>query len=99
MIKTEAHANPFLLDFYFSFYGMCVAVFSSAYVSMHHIHFWFLEKSEESVRSPVTGIGCSCELQCGHWKSNSGPLVREPVLLTTDPSFRPHDPILSLYQL
>jgi hypothetical protein len=30
-----------------------------------------------------------CELPCGCWELNSGPLVEQPVLLTTEPSVQP----------
>ena len=41
------------------------------------------------VRSPGTGIKDSCELPCGYWELNSGPLEEQPVLLTTEPSPAP----------
>jgi hypothetical protein len=31
----------------------------------------------------------SCELSCGCWESNPGPLEEELVLLTTEPSLQP----------
>jgi len=39
-----------------------------------------------SVRFPRTGGIGSCELPCGCWELNQGPLVEQPVLLTTEPS-------------
>jgi hypothetical protein len=35
----------------------------------------------EGVRSPGTGIVDSCELSCGCWELNPGPLEEQPVLL------------------
>ena len=40
----------------------------------------------------VSGFGVtdSCELPCGCWELNPGPLVEQPVLLNTEPSLQPH---------
>jgi hypothetical protein len=35
--------------------------------------------------SPVTGVTDNCELQCGCWESNLGPLQVQPVLSTPKP--------------
>ena len=40
-------------------------------------------------RSPGTGIRDSCELPCGCWELNPGPLEEQPVLLTAEPSLQP----------
>jgi hypothetical protein len=37
---------------------------------------------EEGIRSPGTGVRGGCELPCGCWELNSGPLEEYPVLLT-----------------
>jgi hypothetical protein len=44
----------------------------------------------EGVRSPGAGATVSCELPCGCWELNLGPLQEEPVLLTAEPSFQPN---------
>jgi hypothetical protein len=36
----------------------------------------------EGVRSPETGVIDSCELPCGYWELNPGPLEEQVVLLT-----------------
>ena len=36
----------------------------------------------------------SCELSCGFWDLNLGPLEEQPVLLTTEPSLQPRQYIL-----
>ena len=46
----------------------------------------------EGVRSPGTGVTDSFELLCGCWKLNSGPLEKQSVLITTEPSHQ--SPIL-----
>jgi hypothetical protein len=38
----------------------------------------------EDVRSPGTGVVDSCELPCGCWKLNLGPLEEQPMLLTAE---------------
>ena len=41
------------------------------------------------VRFPGTGITENCELPCRSWELNPGPLKKQPVLLTTEPSLQP----------
>jgi hypothetical protein len=38
----------------------------------------------EGVRSPGREVTDSCELTCGYWELNPGPLEEQPVLLTAD---------------
>ena len=49
----------------------------------------------EGARSPATGVTDSCELPCGYWELNPGPLEEQPVLLTTEPSPQPEYTILN----
>jgi hypothetical protein len=44
----------------------------------------------EGVRSPETGATETCELACGCWKLNPGPLEEQPVLLTPETSLQSH---------
>jgi hypothetical protein len=39
----------------------------------------------EGIGSPGIGVIDSCELPCGCWELNLGPLEEQPVLLTTSP--------------
>ena len=41
-----------------------------------------LQRLEEGVRSPATGVGGGYELPCGCWEPNVGPLEEQSVLLT-----------------
>jgi hypothetical protein len=43
----------------------------------------------EDARSPGTIIFVCCELPCGCWELNPGPLKEQPVLLTVEPSISP----------
>ena len=43
----------------------------------------------EGVRSPGTGDTDSCELTCGCWELNPGPLKEQPVPITAEPSLQP----------
>ena len=43
----------------------------------------------EGVRFPGTGVTDSCELSCGCWELNLGPLGKQPVLQTAEPSVQP----------
>ena len=47
---------------------------------------WCPEKPEEDIGYPETGLTNSCELLCGCWELNSGPLEGHPLLLTAEPS-------------
>ena len=43
----------------------------------------------EGVRSPGIGVTDRCELSCGSWELNQGPLEEQPVLLVTKPPLQP----------
>lgn len=43
----------------------------------------------EGIRNPGTGVTDKCELPCGCWEMNPGPLEELPVLLTTEPCLEP----------
>ena len=43
----------------------------------------------EGIRSLGTGVSDSCELPCGCWELNLGPLKEQLVLLTAEPSLQP----------
>jgi hypothetical protein len=47
-----------------------------------HVHLF------EGARSPGTEVTDSCELPCGCWELNLGPLEEQPVLLTMEPSLQ-----------
>lgn len=44
-----------------------------------------LQSSEEVIRVPEAGVVGGCELLCGCWKQNPGPLQDQEVHLTTEP--------------
>jgi hypothetical protein len=46
-------------------------------------------KPKDDIGSPKVGITNSCEVPCGNWEPNLGPLKRQRVLLTTEPSLQP----------
>lgn len=48
------------------------------------------------VRFPGNRIANSCEVPCGCWVLNPGPLEEQPVVLTTEPSLQP--PILGIFK-
>jgi hypothetical protein len=51
-----------------------------ACVSVRYVYTWCLQRSEEGVRSPETGV--SCKSLCGCWELSSSPLEEQPVLLS-----------------
>jgi hypothetical protein len=50
------------------------------------VHAYRLEKGIGSHRATVID---SCELPCGCWGLNSGPLEEQPILLTAEPFLQP----------
>jgi hypothetical protein len=61
-----------------------------AYVSLAYV---VLGASQKKV-CPGTEVTYSCELPCGCWKLNPGPLQEQQVFLTIEPSLQPHIPSL-----
>jgi hypothetical protein len=43
----------------------------------------------EGVRYSATGVIVICELPCGYWGMNPGPLEEQPIFLTAEPSLQP----------
>jgi len=54
------------------------------YVYVHHVHAVPVQAIQSTQRTSVAlGLELdSCELSCGCWKLNPGPLEEQPVLLT-----------------
>jgi hypothetical protein len=69
---------------------MCVYMYIYVYVCVCvciYIHCSCLQTCQKRASDPVIG---GCELPCGSWELNSGPLEEESVFLTTEPSLQPH---------
>lgn len=49
-------------------------------MSVYHIHISYSETPEEGVESHGARVTVSCELLCGCWKLNPGPLEKKPAL-------------------
>ena len=47
-----------------------------------------MEASRERQIPPGNGLTDGCELPCGCWELNPGPLEDQPVLLTAEPSLQ-----------
>lgn len=45
----------------------------------------FLWRIEEGIKSPGTGVADGCELLCGSWEQNPGPLAEWVMLLMGEP--------------
>jgi hypothetical protein len=56
---------------------LCIGVFC-----LHEC--MYLQRAEEGIRSPGTGVVYSCELPDGCWELNLGPLEEQPVILTPE---------------
>lgn len=52
---------------------------------------WWLQRSEEGVGSPGTGVIEDCELACGCWELNPSSLQVRHVFLTMEPSLQPRE--------
>lgn len=53
-----------------------------------YVHEWGCYRSQRS-QIPGAGVTGGCELQCGCWELNLGPLQKQGVLLTDELSFQP----------
>lgn len=40
----------------------------TAHIYVHHMHAWCLQRSEEGVRTPGTGVRDGCKPPCGSWE-------------------------------
>lgn len=52
----------------------CVSQCLPAHMYEHHVHAWHLQRSEENIKFPRTGVTDDIELQNGFWKLNRGSL-------------------------
>ena len=66
-------------------YFLCLDVLPAC-MSVYNIHVWCPRRPVEGDRYPGTGAADSCELSCGCWELNLGPLEEQPlpVLLATE---------------
>jgi hypothetical protein len=60
---------------------MCMSILLLC-MCVHHIHVWNLQKQEEDIGWPETGVTDSCEPPCEFWELNLSPLEGQSVLLT-----------------
>ncbi|ERE84501.1 E3 ubiquitin-protein ligase [Cricetulus griseus] len=58
-------------------------------VSVQQLYAWYPRKPEKGIGYFGNGVIDSCELPCGCWESNPGPLQEQQVLLTMGPSLQP----------
>lgn len=56
-----------------------------AYVPVHQVHPWCLQKPEGGIGSPGTSNTGGCQLPCECWEPNPRPLQEQHLLLTADP--------------
>ena len=79
----HAQFNEFTFYFLFCVYG-CFACMCLCTMCMQ-----YPQRPEEDIRSHGTEVKDNCQLPCGCWELNPGPLQEQPVLLTTEPSLQP----------
>lgn len=58
-------------------------------MSMHNVHAWCPQGSEEAVDAQELELGILCELPYGCWELNISPLEEQRVLLTTESLIQP----------
>ena len=66
---------------------MCLSVLPAC-VYVYHVSAWYLQKSEEGIKSPGTGVTDSCK-PCGCWEPNVSS-ARAASALYTEPSLQLH---------
>lgn len=70
------------------FFIVYVCVPTCKYV--HHVSACYRWKSEKFFKSPGCGVADTYEPTCGFWELNLGPLQKQSVLLTPEPTFYSH---------
>lgn len=63
---------------------MCSSILSAS-MFVHHMHVWYLQCPEKSIRSLENGVRNSCELPGVFWDSTPGPLKEQQTLLNIEP--------------
>lgn len=65
--------------------------FACMFVNIPHLCLVLIEAKNgvRGINFSGTGLTDSCELECGCWELNSGPLQKQQVLLATEPSPSP----------
>jgi hypothetical protein len=67
---------------------MCVGVLSTC-MSVHHMYAGCPQRPGEGVDPLELELQMVVKSACGCWESNSGPLEKQSVLLTTEPTLHP----------
>jgi hypothetical protein len=60
-----------------------------ACVPLYHLYAWSVQRTEEDIGSPGTGVTGGCEPLFGCWESNLGPVQEKQVFLTTELTLQP----------
>lgn len=60
---------------------MCMSVLPVR-MYVYHMLVWYLQRPEEDIRPPKTGIKDVCKTPHGYWELNPGPLQELQVLIT-----------------
>lgn len=67
----------------------------TACIFVHCRYAWRQRNPEEGIRSPWIIVTNGCEIPCGYWKSNMGPLQEELVLLSSESPLQPNKCIIT----
>jgi hypothetical protein len=65
---------------------VCVCVYKMRFIYLFYVYEYTVAVSSDTP-DPITD---DCKPPCGCWELNSGPLEKQSVLLTTEPSLQPH---------
>lgn len=94
LLPEVCYTGQILLRFYFFLIILCVLVFW-LHVCLCTVYTpGTVPEDRKGVRWSGTEGTDSCKAMCGSWELNPGPLLKQPVLLTTNPSLQPSNPVL-----
>lgn len=52
---------------------MCMGVFPT-FMSVHHMHAWYMQRPQEGIGSPGTGLSDGFDFSCRYWQLNPVPI-------------------------
>jgi hypothetical protein len=91
IVTTYLRAQGIFFPLFFFFFFVFFLFISGIFFKISYLFYlhWCFSYICEGVRCPGTGVTDSCELPCGCWELNPGPLEDHLVLLVAKPSLQP----------
>ena len=72
-----------------SFFVFVFVLFLTACTYVYHVPAWYIQRSEEGVRSPGTSVKSDGKPMCIVWELNPDPLREQQVRSTAQPCLQP----------